>query len=134
MFDIRRRNSVKKLNNHFAFNDWRNNRIECFTDLDTSIYDKDFITLRTGKFKVSRNDNVRGNRYFINDFRSLQDEPNAVLLIAKRMIDLAEEHEIIPLYTRDDINIYQIGEYNHPQVKKRLVITQTDIYEEKLYT
>ena len=130
MFDSNRKPVSAKMKNHFAFNDANNNRIECFTDLDISDYDKDVIVLRTGKFKVSRNDNDRGPRYFINDYRDAHTVPNAVAIFNKKLRNLVEEHDVLPVYTRDELNIYQIGEYHHPQIKKKLVITITDIYEE----
>lgn len=130
MLDTRRRSIKTKMKNHFAFKDYRDNRIECFTDLETNTYGRDLITLRTGKFTVSRNDNPRGRRYFINDFRQPDVEPNAVAVFGKDLIELVENHDVVPIYTRDDISIYSIGEYAHPQIKKKLVITQTNIYEE----
>lgn len=130
MLDSRRRSSKIKMKNHFAFKDYRDNRIECFTDLETNAYGRDLITLRTGKFSVSRSDNDKGRRYFINDFRQSDMEPNAVAVFGKHLIELVENHYVLPIYQRDDISIYNIGEYNHPQIKKRLIITQSEIYEE----
>lgn len=134
MFDSRRTHSTQKMKNHFAFNDHRDIRIECFTNLDTNLYNQNLIQLRTGKFKISRNDTQLGKRYFINDYRESDIEPNAVMVCAESMIKLIDEHDVLPIYSRDDINIYNIGTYNHPQIKKRLIISSTTIYEEKVKT
>lgn len=134
MYINRRPNVKTKMKNHFAFNDHRDIRIECFTDLDIPTCIRDLITLRTGKFKISRNDSGMGKRYFINDYRETHVEPNAVALFSELMLELVEQHDIMPIYSRDDIHIYTIGEYNHPQIKKRLVITPTSVYEEIVKT
>lgn len=123
------RNTIKP-KNHFAFSDCRGNRIECFTNLNTKDHRKKYITLRTGKFRISRNDNDRGARYFINDLRELNDEPNAVAVFDEHHLELVERHDIKPAYVRDDLSIYFIGEYHHPNIKKKLIITDIGIHEE----
>lgn len=130
MFDSRRKSVRTKMKNHFAFTDFKDNRIECFTNLDTSTYDKDVIVLRMGQFTLTRNDNDRGPRYFINDYRDATVEPNAVAIFNEKLRMLVEKHEVLPLLTRDDLNVYQIGDYYHPQDKKKLVITATGVHEE----
>ena len=127
-----RRKSIVKPKNHFAFNDYKGNRIECFTNLGSKHYSSNVMALRTGKFRVSRNDNEKGVRYFINDLREPDTETNAIIVFSEEHIELIERHEIKPAYTRDDLNVYYIGEYNHPNMKKKLIVTNVDVYEETL--
>lgn len=126
------RKPIVKPRNHFAYNDCKGNRIECFTNLNSKFYTKDCIPLRTGKFRVSRNDNDKGSRYFINDLRDVETKPNAVVVFSERHLELIERHEIKAAFTRDDLNVYYIGEYNHPNMKKKLIVTDVDIYEEEV--
>ena len=128
---IKTRNTIRS-KNHYAFNDARGNRIECFTNIKVRQHQRNIVGLRTGKFRISRNDNHKGPRYFINDLREVHEEPNAVAVFDEEHLEMIERHDILPVYVRDELSIYNIGVYYHPNIKKRLVITNDTIYEEKL--
>ena len=122
------------MKNRFAFNSENDVRIECFTNLDTSNFNQDMIALRTGKFKISRNDTDKGKRYFISDHRETVEDSNAVVVFCPEKLELIKGHDILPIYDRDDVSVFATGVYNHPQIKKRLTITTSDIREDILKT
>lgn len=123
--------SDKKQNfkNHYGYTDCNDVRIEWFTNLGPKFYKREYLTLKTGKFRISRKDNDRGRRYFINDLRDVTTEPNAVVLFHQEAMDLVEKHEIKPAYVRDDVKVYYFGEYDHPNLKQKLIITADGITE-----
>lgn len=122
----------QEFKHHYGYNDCTGNRIEWFSNLGPKSYKKGHLALKTGKFRVTRKDNAKGHRYFINDLRDLSVVPNCVVLFNQADIDLVVKHEIKPAYTRDNLNVYYFGEYNHPNMKKKLIITADDIREENV--
>lgn len=114
---------------HYGYNDCSGKRVEWFSDLGPKSYKKNYLMLKTGKFRVTRKDNEKGHRYFINDLRTEDVEPNCVVLFNQDDTDLVVKHEIKPAYTRDDLNVYFFGEYSHPNMKKKLVISADGIEE-----
>lgn len=114
---------------HYGYNDCDGNRIEWFSDLGPKYYKKNYLTLKTGKFKVARKDNDKGHRYFVNDLRDVTVDPNCVILFAQDDVDLVLKHEIKPAYTRGSLNVYYFGEYSHPNMKKKLIISIDGIQE-----
>ena len=114
---------------HYGYTDCNDNRIEWFTNLGPKFYKREYLTLKTGKFRISRKDNARGHRYFINDLRDANTEPNAVVLFDKVSIAFVEKHEVKPAYVRDDVKVYYFGEYSHPNLKKKLIISIDGIQE-----
>lgn len=114
---------------HYGYNDCTGNRIEWFSNLGPKLYKKGHLVLKTGKFRVTRKDNNKGHRYFINDLRDTSIEPNCVILFNEEDIQLVDKHEIKPAYTRDNLRVFYFGEYSHPNMKKKLIITADDIRE-----
>ena len=114
---------------HYGNNDCNGSRVEWFTNLGPVHYKKRYLTLKTGKFRVTRKDNDKGVRFFINDSRDATIEPNCVVLFDQEHMDLVARHEIKPAYTRDCLNVYFFGEYSHPNLKSKLIISADDIRE-----
>lgn len=114
---------------HYGYNDCDGNRIEWFSNLGPKFYKKGYIALKTGKFRATRKDNNKGHRYFINDLRDTTVEPNCLVLFNKSDVDLVVKHEIKPAYTRDNLHVYYFGEYNHPNMKRNLIITADGVQE-----
>ena len=113
---------------HYGYNDCNGTRIEWFTNLGPKFYQKNYLTLKTGKFRVSRKDNENGHRYFINDMRDESIEANSVILFNEEDLNLVEEYKIAPAYTRDDVKVYYFGEYIHVSSSDVLVISPTGIH------
>lgn len=83
--------------------------IELFTQHPDDITDNVYPSLKMGKFRIRRDDNSIGERYFVSDLRDVGEEFNALLVHDTTDKETLDKYQIEPSYTCDRVRVYRYG-------------------------
>lgn len=109
-------------------------RIELFTKNPDDHKDNEHITLRMGEFRVRREDNNIGERYFISDLRGENSliASNALLVHTEAEKHVASNFIEAPHYSCQRLCIYRFGTYPNEDKSKVLRVDHSGITVDNL--
>lgn len=102
-------------------------RMEFFTKFPDDITDLKYPLVKMGQFRVRREDNTQGERYFVSDVRESELPLNAIVLHDDYDLKVMRKFEVIPNYTNDRIEVYRFAHYGDIHPTHALDISATGI-------
>lgn len=102
-------------------------RMEFFTKFPDTITDLKYPLLKMGQFRLRREDNIQGERYFVGDVRETEVPVNAILLHDEYDLRVMRKFGITPNYVNDRIEVYRFGYYDNAHPTHTLEISAKGI-------